>query len=153
MPISPPRSAAEIARKVGIATIKFADLSNHRTTDYIFDLERFSRFEGKTGPYLQYAAVRIQSIAAQGSSRRRGGCAPRHPFAGGAPALALQLLSLGDVVDGRRREAGAQYACASMPSNCLRISVASTANIMFCLSPIRACKAARLGSVPWFWRL
>jgi len=53
---------AEIARKVGIATIKFADLSNHRTTDYIFDLERFSKFEGKTGPYLQYAAVRIQSI-------------------------------------------------------------------------------------------
>ena len=53
---------AEIARKVGIATIKFADLSNHRTTDYIFDLERFSKFEGKTGPYLQYAAVRIRSI-------------------------------------------------------------------------------------------
>src|SRR6185437_5544102 len=53
---------AEIARKVGIATIKFADLSNHRTTDYVFDLERFSKFEGKTGPYLQYAAVRIQSI-------------------------------------------------------------------------------------------
>ena len=41
---------AEIARKVGIATIKFADLSNHRTTDYVFDLERFSKFEGKTGP-------------------------------------------------------------------------------------------------------
>ena len=53
---------AEIARKVAIATIKFADLSNHRGTDYIFDLARFSRFEGKTGPYLQYAAVRIQSI-------------------------------------------------------------------------------------------
>ena len=47
---------------MALATIKFADLSNHRTTDYIFDLERFSKFEGKTGPYLQYAAVRIQSI-------------------------------------------------------------------------------------------
>ena len=53
---------SEIARKVGIAAVKFADLSNHRTTDYIFDLERFSKFEGKTGPYLQYAAVRIQSM-------------------------------------------------------------------------------------------
>ena len=63
---------AEIARKVGIATIKFADLSNYRLTDYIFDLERFSRFEGKTGPYLQYAAVRIQSIL-----RKRGGRGPR----------------------------------------------------------------------------
>ena len=47
---------------VGIAAIKFADLSNHRISDYIFDLARFTRFEGKTGPYLQYAAVRIQSI-------------------------------------------------------------------------------------------
>ncbi len=60
---------AEIARKVGIATIKFADLSNHRQTDYIFDLARFSRFEGKTGPYLQYAAVRIQSILRQRGRR------------------------------------------------------------------------------------
>ena len=51
-----------IAAQVGIAAIKFADLSNHRTTDYVFDLERFSKFEGKTGPYLQYAAVRVQSI-------------------------------------------------------------------------------------------
>src|SRR2546423_8520427 len=41
----------DIARKVGIAALKFADLSNHRISDYIFDLERFTRFEGKTGPY------------------------------------------------------------------------------------------------------
>jgi len=52
----------DIARKVGIAALKFADLSNHRVSDYIFDLARFTRFEGKTGPYLQYAAVRMQSI-------------------------------------------------------------------------------------------
>jgi arginyl-tRNA synthetase len=52
----------DIARKVGIAALKFADLSNHRISDYIFDLERFTRFEGKTGPYLQYAAVRMRSI-------------------------------------------------------------------------------------------
>jgi arginyl-tRNA synthetase len=88
---------AEIARKVGIATIKFADLSNHRTTDYIFDLERFSKFEGKTGPYLQYAAVRIQSMLRK--AREQG-------FDAGTPAihspeerrLILQLLSLGDIL-------------------------------------------------------
>jgi len=51
-----------IARTVGLAAIKFADLTNFRTSDYVFDLTRFTRFEGKTGPYLQYAAVRIQSI-------------------------------------------------------------------------------------------
>jgi arginyl-tRNA synthetase len=58
----PAEERAEIARAVGVAAIKFADLSNFRTSDYVFDLARFTRFEGKTGPYLQYAAVRIQSI-------------------------------------------------------------------------------------------
>ena len=52
----------EIARKVGLAALKFADLQNQRLTNYIFDPERFTAFEGKTGPYLLYAAVRIKSI-------------------------------------------------------------------------------------------
>jgi arginyl-tRNA synthetase len=58
----PEAERQEIARKVGLAAIKFADLSNHRLTNYIFDLTRFTRFEGETGPYLQYAAVRIKSL-------------------------------------------------------------------------------------------
>ena len=58
----PQEECEEIARKVGLAAIKFADLSNHRLTNYIFDLARFTRFEGGTGPYLQYAAVRIKSL-------------------------------------------------------------------------------------------
>ena len=52
----------EIARKVGLAALKFADLQNQRLTNYIFDPERFTAFEGKTGPYLLYAVVRIKSI-------------------------------------------------------------------------------------------
>ena len=52
----------EIASKVGIAALKFADLSNHRSKDYVFDIEKFCSFEGKTGPYVQYTAVRIKSI-------------------------------------------------------------------------------------------
>ncbi len=58
----PEEERAQIARMVGIAAIKFADLSNHRLSNYIFDLDRFTGFEGKTGPYLQYAAVRIKSL-------------------------------------------------------------------------------------------
>jgi arginyl-tRNA synthetase len=58
----PPAEREEIAEKVGIAAIKFADLSNHRLTNYVFDLARFTKFEGETGPYLQYAAVRIKSL-------------------------------------------------------------------------------------------
>jgi len=50
------------ARKVAVAALKFADLSNFRGTSYIFDLDRFMSFEGKTGPYLLYQAVRIKSL-------------------------------------------------------------------------------------------
>jgi arginyl-tRNA synthetase len=57
-----------IAEQVGAAALKFGDLINNRSSDYVFDLDRFSSFEGKTGPYLQYAAVRIKSIL-----RRAGG--------------------------------------------------------------------------------
>jgi arginyl-tRNA synthetase len=91
-----PAERAQIAAKVGIATIKFADLSHQRTTDYIFDLERFSTFEGKTGPYLQYAAVRIQSIL-----RKAGAPAQGSDTLMQAPeerALALQLLALTDAM-------------------------------------------------------
>ncbi len=52
----------DIAHKVGMATLKFADLKNNRAADYVFDLEKFSQFEGHTGPYLLYATVRIKSI-------------------------------------------------------------------------------------------
>jgi arginyl-tRNA synthetase len=57
-----PAEREAVARKVGLAALKFADLVNHRAADYVFDLEKFTRFEGKTGPYLLYAAVRIKSV-------------------------------------------------------------------------------------------
>jgi arginyl-tRNA synthetase len=60
---------AEIARKVALAAIRFADLSNYRLSNYIFDLDRFTRFEGKTGPYLLYAAVRVKSLLAKAAER------------------------------------------------------------------------------------
>lgn len=53
---------AEIGELVARAALRFADLQNQRTTNYVFDLERFTSFEGKTGPYLLYAAVRIKAI-------------------------------------------------------------------------------------------
>lgn len=53
---------ARIAALVARAALRFADLQNVRTTNYVFDLERFTSFEGKTGPYLLYAAVRIKSL-------------------------------------------------------------------------------------------
>ncbi len=52
----------DVAHKVAIAAIKFADLQNWRAANYTFDLDRFMTFEGKTGPYLLYQAVRAQAI-------------------------------------------------------------------------------------------
>ncbi|MDE2163189.1 MAG: arginine--tRNA ligase [Alphaproteobacteria bacterium] len=89
----PEEERNDIARKVGIAALKFADLSNYRLTDYIFDLARFTRFEGKTGPYLQYAAVRTQSILRKAEDEGFAAAAPvvRSPE---ERALVLQLLGL-----------------------------------------------------------
>ncbi len=58
----PDNEKDEIARDVGVSAIKFADLINPRTTDYIFNLEKSVSFEGKTGPYILYTAVRIKSL-------------------------------------------------------------------------------------------
>src|SRR5690606_25583709 len=53
---------AEIARKVGIGAVKFADLSKNRTSDYIFSWDAMLSFDGATAPYLQYAYTRVRSI-------------------------------------------------------------------------------------------
>ena len=54
--------AREIAKIVGLSAIKYGDLSNQASKDYIFDIERFTSFEGDTGPYILYTIVRIKSI-------------------------------------------------------------------------------------------
>ena len=57
-----PEERARIGELVARAALRFADLQNTRTTNYVFDLDRFTSFEGKTGPYLLYQAVRIKSL-------------------------------------------------------------------------------------------
>jgi arginyl-tRNA synthetase len=58
----PEAAFEDTAHKVAMAAIKFADLQNFRGASYVFDLDRFTSFEGKTGPYLLYQAVRIKSL-------------------------------------------------------------------------------------------
>ena len=57
-----PDTFEDTAHKVAVAALKFADLQNFRGTSYVFDLDRFSSFECKTGPYLLYQAVRVKSL-------------------------------------------------------------------------------------------
>ena len=56
------KDAKDTAKIVGISAIKYGDLSNQATKDYIFDVDRFTSFEGNTGPYILYTIVRIKSI-------------------------------------------------------------------------------------------
>ena len=52
----------KISKTVGLAALKYADLSNQISKDYIFDIDKFTSFDGKTGPYILYTLVRIKSI-------------------------------------------------------------------------------------------
>ncbi len=63
--------AEETARIVGLSAIKYGDLSNQATKDYVFDIDRFTSFEGNTGPYILYTIVRIKSILER--FRKEGG--------------------------------------------------------------------------------
>ncbi len=57
-----PGEARQTAQIVGLSAIKYGDLSNQASKDYVFDIDRFTSFEGNTGPYILYTIVRIKSI-------------------------------------------------------------------------------------------
>lgn len=88
-----------IARMVGVATLKFADLSNQRTGDYIFDLDRFSAFEGRTGPYLLYTVARTKSILRRAVDEGLTFGPIHAPVDEDERALFLKLLEMPDVVE------------------------------------------------------
>lgn len=100
-----PKERDDIARKVGLAALKFGDLQNQRLTNYVFDAERFTAFEGKTGPYLLYAAVRIKSILrkAEAAGMSSG------PITASLPAETALVLAL-DSFDRALAGAQAKYA-------------------------------------------
>ena len=106
----PAEEQEDIAQKVGIAALKFADLSNWRLTDYIFDLDRFTKFEGKTGPYLQYAAVRIRSILKKADEQ---GFATAAPVVRSAEerALVLKILALPEVMEAAEDKRAPNFLC------------------------------------------
>ena len=95
----PAAEREQIATMVGLGALKFGDLSNHRTSNYLFDIDRFTSFEGKTGPYLQYGSVRIQSILRRTAELglKPGPIVP--PTVGAERGLMLGLLRLPEVID------------------------------------------------------
>jgi len=106
----PEEERAQIANAVGIAAIKFADLSNPRLSNYVFDLERFTRFEGKTGPYLQYAAVRILSILKKAEAEGFS-TAPPVIASDEERRLALELLAMPEALLGAQAKRAPHLVC------------------------------------------
>jgi arginyl-tRNA synthetase len=94
----PESERTTIAELVGLAALKFGDLHNHRTSNYIFDVERFTSFEGKTGPYLLYAAVRMKSILRNAGDQELTPGAILAPTHDAERNLMLQLVRMPEVV-------------------------------------------------------
>ena len=89
----------EVARVIGLGAVKYADLMQHRLTDYLFSWEKMLSFQGNTAPYLQNAYVRIRSIfrkaEAEGISLESAPIVIADPA---ERALALQILKFGEVL-------------------------------------------------------
>ena len=106
--------AKETAQIVGLSAIKYGDLSNQASKDYIFDVDRFTSFEGNTGPYILYTIVRIKSImsryAAEGNSLEDGKILPA--VSDSEKALMLVLGKFGQMTADAFAEKAPHKVCA-----------------------------------------
>ena len=106
--------AKETAKIVGLAALKYGDLSNQAAKDYVFDIDRFISFEGNTGPYILYTIVRIKSILAkyEALESRYTGEAVILPAATAAEkALMLELAKFNDVMETSFAETAPHKIC------------------------------------------
>lgn len=102
---------AEVARKVGIGAVKYADLSKTRTLDYIFNWDQMLSFEGNTGPYLQYAYTRVRSIFRRAGVEAENLNGAITLVEAQEKALALKLMQFGEVVEQVAQEAMPHLLC------------------------------------------
>jgi len=98
-PTLPAEEQEQIARVIGLGAVKYADLMQHRLTDYVFSWEKMLSFQGNTAPYLQNAYVRIRSIFRKAESEGIPTNAAMIIVADPAErAMALRILQFGDVL-------------------------------------------------------
>jgi len=98
-----------------VATIKFADLSPYRTTDYIFDVEKFCSFEGKTGPYILYTMVRIKSILNKLNNKQTK---LNGIYSDTEKKIYIKLLELSRIVNNSYNERSLSYICEFLYDLC-----------------------------------
>ena len=107
------QEAEETSKIVGLAALKYGDLSNQASKDYVFDIDRFASFEGNTGPYILYTIVRIKSILAK--YKENGGSLDDVKL---LPAkeesektLSLSLIKFSDVIEGAYKDNAPHKIC------------------------------------------
>ena len=108
------KDAKDTAKIVGLAAIKYGDLSNQATKEYIFDVDRFTSFEGNTGPYILYTIVRIKSILNRyveaGGNLEAGELLKASN--GSEKNLMLQLSGFGSMIESAFEEKAPHKICA-----------------------------------------
>lgn len=106
--------ARETAKIVALAAVKYGDLSNQATKDYVFDIDKFTSFEGNTGPYILYTIVRIKSILNkyQEAGNTLDGLTLEEAKSDSDKALMLELAKFNSVVAAAYEEIAPHKLCA-----------------------------------------
>ncbi|MCM1173637.1 MAG: arginine--tRNA ligase [Blautia sp.] len=108
--------AETISKVVALSAVKYGDLSNQASKDYIFDIDRFTSFEGDTGPYILYTIVRIKSILKKYNELNSGndaGQAVLQEAAGGSEkGLMLEITRFNTMAEAAYEEAAPHKICA-----------------------------------------
>lgn len=106
--------AKNTAKTVGMAAIKYGDLSNQASKDYVFDVDRFTSFEGNTGPYILYTIVRIKSILNkyQEEGKAVTGLKVNQQSGESEKALMLALVKYNEMMENAYEELAPHKICA-----------------------------------------
>lgn len=106
--------AKETAKKVGLAALKYGDLSNQAAKDYVFDVDRFISFEGNTGPYILYTIVRIKSILNkyEETGNKVVDCQIQKAESASEKALMLEVAKFNLVMENAYEELAPHKVCA-----------------------------------------
>lgn len=106
--------AKNTAKTVGMAAIKYGDLSNQASKDYVFDVDRFTSFEGNTGPYILYTIVRIKSILNkyQEEGKTVTGLKVNQQSGESEKALMLALVKYNEMMENAYEELAPHKICA-----------------------------------------
>ncbi len=106
--------AKSTAKMIALSALKYGDLSNQAAKDYVFDIERFTSFEGNTGPYILYSIVRIKSILNRyaETGKEVSACKLQKADSASAKALMLEVAKFNQVIEGAYEELAPHKICA-----------------------------------------